>query len=126
MTMVLWVALGGGLGAVARYLTGGLVGAWIGTGFPWGTMTVNVVGALVLGVVIELSALAWSPSEGIRAFLVVGLLGGFTTFSAFTMDVVLLAERGRYDLAGLYALGSVALALAGLLAGLRLTRAILM
>ncbi len=125
MTMIVWVAVGGALGATGRYLVGGLMGGWLGTGLPWGTLAVNVIGSFALGVLIEFSELAWSPSEELRAFLVVGLLGGFTTFSAFSMDIVLLAERGRLDHAVLYAGTTVVLALGGFFVGLRLIRLIL-
>lgn len=122
MNLVLVVAAGGALGAVARYLVGSHVGGWLGAGWPWGTFFVNVLGSFAFGVLIELWALTWSPSQEMRAFLTVGLLGGFTTFSAFSMEVVLLAERGRVDLATLYAVASVALAVGALFTGLRLTR----
>lgn len=126
MKILLGVALGGAIGAAARYLISGQFTAWFGTGIPWGTLSVNVLGSFILGVFIETSALMWSPDEFTRAFLTLGVLGGFTTFSAFSMDVVLLAERGRLELAGLYVLASVALALAGLFAGLRLTRLVIL
>ena len=122
MKILLSVALGGAVGASARYLLGGLVGTWMAGGFPWVTLMVNVLGSLILGVFSELSALAWSPSAALRAFIAVGVLGGFTTFSAFSMDVVLLAERGRLELAALHALVSLTLAVGALVAGLRLTR----
>lgn len=122
MKILLSVALGGAVGASARYLVGGLVGTWMGGGFPWVTLAVNILGSLILGVFIELSALAWSPSAALRAFIAVGVLGGFTTFSAFSLDVVLLAERGRLEWAALYALVSMTLAIGALVVGLRLTR----
>ncbi len=125
MNVILSVALGGALGAVSRHLVGGWVGGWLGTGLPWATFAVNVIGSFALGVIIELSALAWTPSPELRAFLTIGFLGGFTTFSAFSMDVILLVERGRIDLATLYAAASVGLALAGLFAGMRLMRMVL-
>ena len=120
--MLLSVALGGAVGASFRYLLGIQVARWLGAGFPWATLSVNLIGSFILGVVVELSALAWSPSEAVRAFIVVGALGGFTTFSAFSLETVLLVQRGRWDLAALYVLGSVALALAAMFVGLRLTR----
>ena len=117
MNMVLIVAVGGAIGASARFLVGSVVGG--GSGWPWGTFVVNVLGSFVFGVLIESWALAWSPSQEVRAFLTVGLLGGFTTFSAFSMDVVLLAERGRLDLALLYAATTVVLSVTALFCGLR-------
>ena len=122
MKILLAVALGGAVGATSRYLVGSYVGPWLGGGFPWTTFTVNIVGSFILGVFVALSALAWSPSAPLRAFIVVGVLGGFTTVSAFSMDVVLLAERGRLETAALYALASLSLAVGALFAGLRLTR----
>ena len=122
MKILLSVAFGGAFGAAARYMVGNYVGTWLGVGIPWPTLLVNIVGSFGLGVFVALSALVWSPSAPLRAFVVVGLLGGFTTFSAFSLEVVLLAERGRLETAALYALGSVSLAVGALFAGLRLTR----
>ncbi len=122
MKILLSIALGGAVGAGARYLVGSLVGPWLGSGFPWATLAVNIAGSFILGVFVALSAFAWSPTAPLRAFIAVGVLGGFTTFSAFSLEVVLLAERGRLETAALYALVSLALALGALLAGLRLTR----
>ena len=125
MKILLSVALGGAVGAAARYLVGIQVGTWLGTGFPWVTLAINIVGSFILGSFVALSALVWSPAAPLRAFIMIGVLGGFTTFSAFSLDVVLLAERGRLETAALYALTSLALAVGALLAGLRLTRWIL-
>ena len=125
MTMLFSIAAGGALGAVLRYLIGGWIGGLFGGPLPVGNMAVNLIGSFLLGVLIQISALAWSPSEEMRAFLVIGVLGGFTTFSAFSMEAVLLFERGRFDLVALYAIGSVALAIGGLYLGLRLMRAVL-
>ena len=87
------VFVGGGTGAVCRYLLGAAVGHWFGTQFPWGTLVVNLLGCLVMGMMVGLFALAWSPVPWVRAFLTVGVLGGFTTFSAFAADVLLLSDR---------------------------------
>ena len=125
MKILLSVALGGAVGAAARYLLGSHFGSSLGHGFPWPTFTVNVLGSFLLGVFVALSALVWSPSASLRAFIAVGVLGGFTTFSAFSLEVVLLAERGRLESAALYALASVAFTVGALLAGLRVTRWIL-
>ena len=125
MNIFLSVALGGAIGASARYLLGSQFGTGLGAGFPWATLTVNIVGSFILGVFVALSAFVWSPSAPLRAFVVVGVLGGFTTFSAFSLEVVLLAERGRLETAALYALASLSLAVGALFAGLRLTRWIL-
>jgi CrcB protein len=125
MGMVLAIAAGGAVGSVARYGTMICMARWLGATFPYGTLAVNIVGAFVLGALIELLALVWSPSEAMRAFLTIGVLGGYTTFSTFTLDSWMLIERGDYGLAFLYMLSSVVVSLAALLAGLQLTRAVI-
>jgi CrcB protein len=122
MGMVLAIAAGGAVGSVARYGTMVWMGRWLGTGFPYGTLIVNVVGGLVMGVLIELMALVWSPSEAMRAFLTVGILGGYTTFSTFSLDAWFLIQRGDYGLGALYIAASVILSIGALVAGLYLTR----
>lgn len=124
MKLILAVAAGGAAGAVARYLVMSAVGAVMGSGFPYATLTVNVVGSFILGVVVETAALAWSPSEALRAFLVVGVLGAFTTFSTFSLDVAVLYERGALVSLAVYIIVSVALSVAALFAGLALVRAV--
>lgn len=123
--MVFSVAAGGALGSVARYLTMILIGQWFGTGFPYGTLVVNILGSFVMGVLVELGALVWSTSLEMRAFLTVGILGGFTTFSTFSLDVVVLVER--HDLAGavIYVTASVLLSVAGLFGAMGLIRAMM-
>lgn len=120
--IILTVAAGGATGAVARYLLATQIGNWTGSGFPWGTFVVNVLGCAIMGLLTELFALAWSPSPEMRAFLTVGILGGFTTFSAFSLDAVLLMERNDWLLALLYVVGSVVLSLLGFVAAMRLVR----
>lgn len=122
MKLILAVAAGGALGAVGRYLVMIQVGHWLGSGFPFATLVVNVIGSFGLGLLVEASALAWSPAPELRALLVVGVLGAFTTFSTFSMDVGLLVERGALALAAAYILASVALSIAGFFAGLYLVR----
>ncbi|MDH3239510.1 MAG: fluoride efflux transporter CrcB, partial [Alphaproteobacteria bacterium] len=95
MKVLFAVAVGGAAGAVARYLVMSAIGAVLGSGFPYATLTVNVVGSFILGLILETSALVWSPGEALRAFLVVGVLGAFTTFSTFSLDVAVLYERGE-------------------------------
>lgn len=125
MKTLLFVALGGALGASCRYGVG-IAAAHFGSGqFPWGTFVVNIVGSVALGILAAILTFSWAPSPEMRAFLVVGVLGGFTTFSAFSFDVILLIERGRLELAALYLLGTVLISVAGLFAGLRLTRLVL-
>jgi len=122
MNMILAIALGGALGSLARhYLSAGIYTA-TGTTFPWGILAVNVLGGLVMGIVVELGALKLNYSLEMRAFLTTGVLGGFTTFSAFSLDTALLIERGDWLSAGLYIVSSVVLSVAALFAGLSLVR----
>lgn len=123
--LLLFVALGGAIGAVGRFVVMSAVGHFAHAGFPWGTLTVNVLGAFVLGAVIELSALVWSPSPEIRAMVVVGMLGAFTTFSTFSMDLYYLLDRGAILNASAYAVGSVLVCLAAFSLGLFVLRVIL-
>lgn len=125
MKTLVFVALGGAVGASCRYGVGVLAAPFGSGHFPWGTFSVNVVGSFVLGVLVAMMTFSWSPSHEMRAFIVVGVLGGFTTFSAFSLEVILLIERDRLALAAIYLLGTVALSVAGLFAGLRLTRMVL-
>jgi CrcB protein len=121
---MLFVAAGGALGASARYLVGVASGRLIGFGFPWGTLTVNVLGCLVMGLLIEAMALRWSVGNELRAFLTVGVLGGFTTFSAFSAEFALLVERDTYVSAAFYLIASVGLSIAALFGGLAIVRAL--
>ncbi|MEQ8965658.1 MAG: fluoride efflux transporter CrcB [Azospirillaceae bacterium] len=123
--MILAIALGGAVGAVGRYLAMSAVGHWMGHGFPWGTLAVNVAGSAAMGVLIEASALVWSPSPAVRALIVVGVLGAFTTFSTFSLDAVFLLERGRFAAAAAYVAGSVVLCVAALYAAMQATRAVI-
>ena len=120
--LLLFVALGGALGAVGRYLATAAIGAFMGAAFPYGTLAVNVAGSLVLGALAEAMTTAWQAPQEARAFLVAGLLGAFTTFSAFSLDTVALVERGHLAAAAAYVLASVALSILALVAGLRLMR----
>ncbi|MEK9723101.1 MAG: fluoride efflux transporter CrcB [Rhodospirillaceae bacterium] len=122
--MIVAVAAGGAVGAVGRFLVMTGAGHVLGHGFPYGTMIVNIVGAFALGALIEVSALVWSPSEELRAFLVVGCLGAFTTFSTFSLDAVTLWHRGELVAATVYVGGSVILGLAAFIGGLAALRAI--
>lgn len=125
MKLIFAIAAGGALGAVARHMIAHQAALLFGQSFPWGTFAVNVLGSFLLGALIELLAIAWSPSEAVRGFLVVGILGAFTTFSTFSMDVFLLYERGQLVAAALYTTASIVLSLAGLVVGLRLVRLVL-
>src|SRR5215467_11072543 len=109
MNMILAIAVGGAFGSLARhYLSAGIYTA-TGSAFPWGILIVNVLGGFIMGVVVELGALKLNYSLELRAFLTTGLLGGFTTFSAFSLDSALLIERGDWLGAGLYMVSSVVL-----------------
>jgi len=125
MNMFLSVAMGGAIGAVGRYYLMSLLGNLLGHGFPYGTIAVNLIGGFLLGVLIETSALVWSPSEEMRALIVVGLLGSFTTFSTFSLDIYSLFTRGNFTLGGLYIVVSVIASVAALIIGMSLLRLIL-
>ncbi len=120
---LLQVALGGAIGASGRYLTGVAAVRLMGHGFPWGTLAVNVFGSFLMGVLVV--ALAYGGGNRAAPFLITGLLGGFTTFSAFSLDAMVLYERGQIGLAGAYVAGSVILSLAAMMLGLLLARALL-
>lgn len=124
MNILFAIAAGGAVGAVARHLLNDWITAWFGAGFPWGILAANVLGSFAMGVLVESMALTWSPSQEVRAFLQVGLLGAFTTFSTFSFQTVLLYERGQLVLAGAYVAVSVILAVGGLVAGLMLVRSL--
>ncbi len=123
--MIFAIAAGGAIGAVARYIVMVRAAHWLGMGFPYGTVMVNVIGSFLLGALIEGSALAWDMDQELRAFLVVGILGGFTTFSTLSLDFMALYERGQVITAAGYALGSVVLGVAALVAGMITLRALL-
>lgn len=118
MKMVLAIGLGGAIGAISRHFLAHRVAMITGHGFPWGTLVVNVLGSFLVGLLITLLAQRYASSQEVRAFLVVGLLGGFTTFSAFSMETALLIERNTWGLAAIYMVASVALAVSGLFAGM--------
>lgn len=121
----LLVALGGGIGAAARY--GVNVGStkFLGGGFPWHTLIVNVLGCFIMGVLTEAIALRLNVTNDMRLFLMTGILGGFTTFSAFALDFALMWARRDYFIAGSYAVASVALSFIACFVGLAVVRALL-
>jgi len=125
MYMLLAVAAGGAIGAVARFLLGGWLEHVVGFAFPWGTLGVNAIGAFLLGCLAEIMALVWSPAPELRALLTVGALGAFTTFSAFSLELALMLQRGEWLQAAGYGAGSVVLCVLALFAGLMLFRALL-
>ncbi len=122
MNMVLSIAAGGALGSVLRHFAGVGALALLGSSFPYGTLFVNVLGSFVMGVIVALFAHLGNPSQEMRAFLTVGVLGGFTTFSSFSLDVATLYERGHVGAAGLYIALSLVLSLAAIFAGLFIVR----
>jgi CrcB protein len=124
MPVVLWIAAGGAVGAAARHGVNVWAGRLLGYAFPWHTMIVNVAGCFFMGLLVEAMALRLNVGNEMRAFLTTGILGGFTTFSAFSLDFALLVERKAFVSAGAYAAGSVLLSLAAIFAGLALVRAL--
>ncbi|MDG3041677.1 fluoride efflux transporter CrcB [Roseicyclus marinus] len=121
MTAILQVALGGALGAVLRYLTGiGLIRLFGHTPMPLGVLTVNILGSLAMGLFI--TAAAQRGLTHLSPLVATGILGGFTTFSAFSLEAVTLYERGALGLAALYVLANVTLSIAALFAGMALAR----
>jgi len=114
-----YVALGGALGSVARYMMVSASGRMMGMAFPYGTLFVNILGSFLMGILIgTLARLLPENQSQIHAFLAVGVLGGFTTFSAFSLDTVTLMENGQGAQALLYVLASVVLSILALFAGL--------
>jgi fluoride exporter len=126
MTSYLLVFLGAGIGGALRHTVNLGCARYCGIAFPWGTVTVNILGSFLMGLLA--GWLAFKSQEGwsqpLRLFLTTGILGGFTTFSAFSLDAVMLWERGAAMMAAGYVAASVLLSIAGLVAGLALIRAI--
>ncbi|MFZ1339072.1 MAG: fluoride efflux transporter CrcB [Paracoccaceae bacterium] len=120
LTTLAQVAAGGAIGASARYLVNITSGRLFGTGFPIGTLTVNVAGSFLMGLLVVV--LAEKSGNRLAPFLMTGILGGFTTFSAFSLDTITLWERGQTGLAAAYVLASVILSLAAILLALHLFR----
>jgi CrcB protein len=118
----LLVFFGGGLGATLRHLINLTCARWLGTGFPWGTFIINISGSTAMGLIAGYLAFKGEASQPWRLFLMTGVLGGYTTFSAYSLDAALLYERGELGLAALYVIGSVMLSIAGLFGGLALVR----
>ena len=121
----LYVALGGGIGSFLRYLLGSSIYRHFGTNFPYGTFAVNIIGSFLMGVLIEYLTKTLPHSMELRAFLAVGLLGGFTTFSAFSLDSILLFERGDVFIALIYVTSSVVLSVLSVFIGMTTIRLLL-
>jgi CrcB protein len=124
MIQTFLVFLGGGIGAAARHGVNLGAARLFGIGFPWGTIIVNIVGSIVMGLLAAFFAfrLDWAWSQHLRLFLTTGILGGFTTFSAFSLDTAVLWERGDAGITLVYVAASVLLSILGLFLGLWLVR----
>jgi len=124
MTQFFLVLTGGAIGSVGRWLTGRGMLAMFGPAYPYGTLAVNLVGGLLMGVLVATLARLAMPVDNIRLFFATGVLGGFTTFSAFSLDTVTMLQRGDLGVALGYALLSVVGSVLALFAGLYLVRAV--
>ena len=118
------VAAGGAIGSAARYVLNGLIQSAAWGGFPFGIFIVNISGGLIMGILTELMALKWNVSLELRAFLTTGILGGYTTFSTFSLDSAMLIQRHDYTTAGAYVVGSAILSIVALFCGMWLVRVI--
>jgi CrcB protein len=121
-SFILAVAVGGAIGSVARYLVAIGAGRAFGTNFPWGILIINVTGSFLIGAFTGLFALKWDLPQAMRIFLTVGVCGGYTTFSTFSLDTYYLMERGELIAAGGYVIASVVLSISALVAALQLVR----
>jgi CrcB protein len=121
----LFVFLGGGIGSMVRLFVSSQMGRHIGNTFPWGTLVVNLTGALIIGLLIEFMAQKWSAPEHYRYLLVTGFLGGFTTFSAFSLETASMFVRGDWIMAGAYILASVAGTVALVIFSMHILRAVI-
>lgn len=121
---ILAVAAGGALGAVMRYLATIGSGRAFGTDFPWGTLIINVTGSFLIGLFAALFATRWNLPQTVRIFLTVGICGGYTTFSTFSLDAWFLIERGQTWASGAYMIASVALSVGALVAAMHIVRAL--
>ena len=119
---LLWIGLGGFLGANARYFLGRAILERYGATFPWGTFVVNVIGSLLIGVIMELLGERMVVNPAYRLFLVVGFLGGFTTFSAFAFETASLLEVDKFARAGAYVVASNVAAITACIIGMWLVR----
>jgi len=115
----LWVALGGAIGSSARYGVNLIAPRVLDNGFPWATIFVNILGCFIMGYLTALLRVKFCDDVNLRLFLTTGLLGGFTTFSAFSLDFVTLMQRGEMTLASGYAVASVVLSIFAVLLGFK-------
>jgi CrcB protein len=122
LQFIVAVAVGGAIGSVARYLVAVGSGKMFGTDFPWGILIINMTVSLLIGAFIGLFATKWDLPQTARIFLTVGICGGYTTFSTFSLDSYYLIERGQLGAALAYMIGSVVLSISALVGGLYLAR----
>lgn len=122
----LLVFIGGGIGSALRHGSALVAARWFGTGLPFGTLFVNIFGSFVMGVLSEYWALKSGLPQPMRLFLTTGIIGGFTTFSTFSLDTAVLWERGQSLTTIAYVLGSVVVSIGALFAGLALVRSLVM
>lgn len=122
MRLFLLAVAGGALGSGARYLVNVGAAKWLGVAFPWATLIVNIAGSFAMGLLVEYVVLRHNGSPELRTFLATGILGGFTTFSAFSLDVATLWNRGDLALAAVYIVVSVAVSIAALYGGIAIAR----
>jgi len=118
MNMILAVAADGAIGTTSRFLVGRMMFKIMGPGFPWGTLTVNVIGSFLIGLTVQMLAVRYSLSHEWQGFLIIGVLGGFTTFSAFSVELGLMIEKGQLSTAALYAFGLMFVGVAALFIGI--------
>ena len=118
----LLVFIGGGIGSTLRHMVNVVCPRFLGTNFPYHTFVINITGSTIMGLIAGYLAFRGDAAQSWRLFLMTGVLGGYTTFSAFSLDAAVLYERGEIGLAALYVLGSVVLSILGLFAGLALVR----
>jgi len=124
MNMVLAIALGGGFGAVMRHYAVNWVTSILGHSFPYGILFVNVMGSFLIGLIVEALAIKYELPFEVRAFLVTGFLGGFTTFSTFSLDIFKMIETGEYISSVVYILSSVLISLIALFLAIYMVREI--
>jgi fluoride exporter len=124
MRLLVLATIGGAIGSGARHLVNIAVTRALGLWFPWATLTVNVVGSFFMGFLVDMILRRYNGSPELRTFLATGILGGFTTFSAFSLDISTLLSRGETTAAAAYVVASVAISLLALYAGLALSKAL--
>ncbi len=122
MQNILLVAMGGAIGATARYLLSGFALRTLGPGMPWGTFSANILGSFLLGILVGWLAFKGDAGTHWKMLLGTGMMGGFTTFSTFSLETVMMIERKAYSQAALYAFGSLALGVVAMFVGLMIAR----